>query len=101
MRTRIFPGDPPMSFQSVITPVKIFATWSFVRDLTGFDAATAIGPAPPQLAPSSAPTTSRYVRKERIRALLMGRIETIETLVSDLCIGRSIPPTADSRYTSG
>ena len=190
MNTRIFEDAPPTSFQSVIWPVKIFATWSFVSALTGLAALTATavplapmgtvstlpfsasrrsrlmyprsvspliarltpasepmsmspcqvtvgwrfwkpsasaltassappppftmywpasgsgvtgagptGNAPPQLAATRAPARSKWtVREARIRTLLMDRNET---QVSVLCIDRSIPRSADSRYTLG
>ena len=68
MRSRILPGVPPTSFQSLIAPVKIFATWSLVSDLIGLLAATATAV---PLAPIGSASTLPAIFSASVRSRLM------------------------------
>src|SRR5206468_10423172 len=68
MSTRILPGVPPTSFQSVIAPVKILAIWYLVRDLIELLAATATAV---PLAPIGRATTLPAVFSASVRSRLM------------------------------
>ena len=68
MRSRILPGVPPTSFQSLMTPVKIFATWSLVSALIGLVAATATAV---QLAPIGRASTLPDTFSASVRSRLM------------------------------